>query len=104
MRRWLRQKQLKGEAEAEAIEKKALAQEKMGEASILDMYFGVLPQVVANASAPLTNVDKIVQYGDGNNTKLVKDVMNTGNQIMESLAEVMGFDVADLIKGRLEKK
>lgn len=94
----------KGEAEAEAIEKKALAQEKMGEASILDMYFGVLPQVVANASAPLTNVDKIVQYGDGNNTKLVKDVMNTGNQIMESLAEVMGFDVADLIKSRLEKK
>lgn len=93
----------KGEAEAEAIEKKALAQEKMGEASILDMYFAILPQVVANASAPLTNVDKIIQYGDGNNAKMVRDVMATGTQIMDGLTEALGFNVADLLKQKLNK-
>ena len=93
----------KGMAEAEAIEKKAEAQEKMGEASILDMYFAILPQVVANASAPLTNVDKIIQYGDGNNAKMVKDVMATGTQIMDGLTEVLGFNVADLLKQKLNK-
>ena len=93
----------KGMAEAEAIEKKAEAQEKMGEASILDMYFAILPQVVANASAPLTNVDKIIQYGDGNNAKMVKDVMATGTQIMDGLTEALGFNVADLLKQKLNK-
>ena len=93
----------KGMAEAEAIEKKAEAQEKMGEASILDMYFAILPQVVANASAPLTNVDKIVQYGDGNNAKMVKDVKTTGTQIMDGLTEALGFNVADLLKQKLNK-
>ena len=75
----------------------------MGEASILDMYFAILPQVVANASAPLTNVDKIVQYGDGNNAKMVKDVMTTGTQIMDGLTEALGFNVADLLKQKLNK-
>lgn len=93
----------KGEAEAEAIEKRALAQEKMGEASILDMYFAVLPQVVANASAPLTNVDKITMYGDGNNSKMVGDVMKTGTQIMDALSEVMGFNIGDALAKRINK-
>ena len=93
----------KGMAEAEAIEKKAEAQEKMGEASILDMYFAILPQVVANASAPLTNVDKIIQYGDGNNAKMVKDVMATGTQIMDGLTEDLGYNVDELLKQKINK-
>ena len=60
-------------AEAEAIEKKAEAQKKMGEASVLEMYLGALPEVVRNAAAPLAQTDKIVMYGDGNSTKLIKD-------------------------------
>ena len=35
----------RGLAEAEAIEKKAEAQRKMGEASILEMYLAALPEV-----------------------------------------------------------
>ena len=71
----------KGLAEAQAIEKKAEAQKKMGEASVLEMYLTALPEVVKNAAAPLAQTDKIVMYGDGNSTKLVKDVMNSTSQM-----------------------
>jgi flotillin len=76
-----------GVAEALAIEKKAEAQKKMGEASVVEMYLKALPQIVASAAGPLENVDKIIQYGDGNNTKMVKDIMGTVNQVTEGLAD-----------------
>ena len=89
----------KGLAEAEAIEKKAEAQRKMGEASVLEMYLAALPEVVKNAAAPLSQTDRIVMYGDGNSTKLVKDVMNSANQIMEGVKEATGMDIAALLSG-----
>jgi flotillin len=89
----------KGLAEAEAIEKKAEAQRKMGEASILEMYLTTLPEIVKNAASPLAQTDKIVMYGDGNGTKIVKDVMNSTNQIIEGVKESTGIDLASLIAG-----
>ena len=89
----------KGLAEAEAIEKKAEAQKKMGEASVLEMYLGALPEVVRNAAAPLAQTDKIVMYGDGNATKVVRDVMNSAGQIMEGMKESTGIDLQALIAG-----
>ena len=89
----------KGLAEAEAIEKKAEAQRKMGEASILEMYLAALPEVVKNAAAPLAQTDKIVMYGDGNSSRLVKDIMQSSNQIMEGMKEATGIDLAALISG-----
>ncbi len=87
----------KGLAEAEAIEKKAEAQRKMGEASVLDMYLSVLPEIVKNVAAPLAQTDKIVMYGDGNATKMLKDVMNGSNQILEGLKEATGIDLGSAI-------
>lgn len=92
-----------GAAEAAAIEAKAEAQKKMGEASIIEMYFKALPDVVASAAAPLAKVNKIVQYGDGNSTKLVKDVMTSANQIMEAMAD-SGIDIKDMLTSALKKK
>ena len=83
----------KGLAEAQAIEKKAEAQKKMGEASIIEMYLAALPEVVKNAAAPLAQTDKIVMYGDGNSTKVVKDVMNSANQVFEGMKESTGLDL-----------
>ena len=60
----------KAVAEAEGIEKKAEAMAKMGEAAVLEMYFKALPEVVKNAAEPLSNVDKITMYGDGNSAKI----------------------------------
>lgn len=89
----------KGLAEAEAIEKKAEAQKKMGEASILEMYLTALPDVVKNAAEPLAKTDKIVMYGDGNSTKLIKDVMNGANQIIDGMKESTGIDLTSIVAG-----
>ena len=89
----------KGLAEAEAIEKKAEAQKKMGEASVLEMYLSALPEVVKNAAAPLAQTDKIVMYGEGNSTKLVRDVMNSTDQVIEGVKQTTGLDLGTILAG-----
>jgi len=89
----------KGLAEAEAIEKKAEAQKKMGEASVLEMYLNALPEVVKNAATPLASTEKIVMYGEGNSTKVVRDVMTSANQVMEGVKESTGIDLPSIIAG-----
>lgn len=92
-----------GEAEAAAIEKKAEAQKKMGEASVLEMYLAALPQVVEAAAAPLGNVKAIHMYGEGNSAKMVKDVMASANQIMEGLRAATGIDITDILNSVVKK-
>ncbi len=89
----------RGLAEAEAIEKKAEAQKKMGEASVLEMYLDALPEVVKNAAAPLARTDRIIMYGDGNSTRLVKDVMTSAGQVMDGVRESTGLDLTALLSG-----
>ncbi len=91
----------KAVAEAEGIEKKAEAMAKMGEAAVLEMYFKALPEVVKNAALPLNNVDKITMYGDGNNTKLIKDIMGTVTQVTDGLKESAGVDLQAVLSGFL---
>ncbi len=91
-------------AEAEGIEKKAEAMAKMGEAAVLEMYFKALPEVVKNAAQPLTNVDRITMYGDGNSAKLMKDVMGTVVQITDGLKESTGVDLQAVLSGFLAGK
>lgn len=93
-----------GLAEAEAILKKAEAMKQMGEASVLEMYLGVLPEVVKNATAPMSQIEKIVMYGDGNTSRLAKDIMVTTNQIIEGLKETTGVDLSKIIAGFANKK
>ena len=88
-------------AEAEGIEKKALAQAKMKEASILEMYFSVLPQIAENVAKPLASVDKITMYGEGNSAKMVSDIVNSTTQISEGLTQGLGIDIKTLLSGAL---
>ena len=91
-------------AEAEGIENKAIAMQKMGEAAVLDMYFKALPDVVKNAAEPLTQVDKITMYGDGNSAKLVKDIMGTVVQVTDGMKESTGVDLSAVLAGFLGGK
>ena len=93
-----------GEAEAEAILKKAEAQKQMGEASILEMYFKMLPQAVSAASAPLEKVDSIHMYGEGNSAKMVGDVMKSADQVMSAIKEATGIDISTVISSYLGAK
>ena len=90
-----------GLAEAEAIEKKAEAMKKMESAAVLELVLKseVLPNIVRAAAEPLTQVDKIVMYGDGNQTKLMGDIVNSSTKVLESVKEATGLDLASLLAG-----
>jgi len=90
-----------GLAEAEAIEKKAEAMKRMEAAAVLELVLKseVLPNIVRAAAEPLTQVDKIVMYGDGNNTKLMGDIVNSSTKVLESIKEATGLDLASLLAG-----
>lgn len=94
----------KGIAEAEGIDKKAEAMKKMGEASVLEMFFNAYPQIMAAAAKPLENVDKITMYGDGNSTKLIGDIVNSTTQVMEGVEKSTGINISALLAGFLGGK
>lgn len=94
----------KGIAEAEGIEKKAEAQKKMGEASVLEMYFSAMPQIAQAVAAPLANVDSITLYGEGNQTKMVQDITTTINQIMKGVQDATGVDLGNILSGYIGGK
>lgn len=89
----------KGLAEAEGIDKKAEAQKKMGEASVLEMYFQAMPLIAQAVAAPLANVDSITMYGEGNQAKMVSDITTSMNQIMAGVKDATGVDPMALIAG-----
>ena len=87
----------KGIAEAEGIDKKAEAQKKIGEASVLEMYFKAMPLIAEAVAAPLSNVDSITMYGDGNQAKMVQDITTTMTQIMSGVKDATGIDPSTLL-------
>lgn len=91
-------------AEAEGIDKKAEAMAKMKDASILEMYFNILPDIAANVAKPLENIDKITMYGEGNTAKLVEDITKSTTQITEGLTQSLGFDIKSVLAGALGAK
>lgn len=91
-------------AEAEGIEKKALAQAKMKDASVLEMYFSVLPEIARAVAEPLSNIDKITMYGEGNTSKMVQDVTLATQQVTEGLTAGLGFDLKEKIANALSTK
>ena len=77
---------------------------QMGEAAILEMYFKAMPEIARNISEPLAKVDKITMYGDGNSSKLVKDIIGTLSQVTEGLKESTGVDLQSVLAGFLGAK
>ncbi|VEU80278.1 flotillin family protein [Haploplasma axanthum] len=95
-----------GNAEAEAIRKKAEAMNLMEDASKLELVLSskVLPEIVAAAAKPLENVDRITLWGEGGSTKLVSDIMATSSKVLESVKESTGIDLSSTISTMLGVK
>ena len=91
-------------AEAEGIDKKAEAMRKYGEAAVVEMIMAALPEIAKNVAEPLSKVDKITMYGDGNSSKLVSDIVNSTTQITEGISAGMGIDIKSLLMGALGGK
>lgn len=91
-------------AEAEGIDKKAEAMKKYGEAAVIEMLMKAMPEIAKNVAEPLSKVDKITMFGEGNNTKLLSDIVNGTTQVTEGMAAGMGIDLKGLIAGFLGGK
>ena len=91
--------QAKALAEAEGIDRKAEAMKKYGEAAMVEMIMQALPEIAKNVAEPLSKVDKITMYGEGNSAKLLSDIINGTTQITEGFTEGMGIDVKALLAG-----
>ncbi len=94
----------KGLAEAEAIDKKAVAMQKYGEAAVLEMAFSVLPEIAKAVASPLTQVDRITMYGDGNSTKLISEIVTNMTQAIAGVKDSTGLDLANILAGYLTGK
>ena len=91
-------------AEAEGIDKKAEAMKKYGEAAVIEMVMQALPEIAKNVAAPLSRVDKITMYGEGNSAKLLEDIVSGTAQVTEGISQSMGIDVKALVAGMLGSK
>ena len=91
--------QAKALAEAEGIDRKAEAMKKYGEAAMVEMVMQALPAIAKNVAEPLSKVDKITMYGEGNSAKLLSDIINGTTQITEGFTAGMGIDVKALLSG-----
>ena len=91
-------------AEAEGIDRKAEAMKKYGEAAIVEMVMQALPEIAKYVAEPLSRVDRITMYGEGNSAKLLGDIVNGTNQITEGITAGMGVDIRSLLAGALGGK
>jgi flotillin len=95
----------KGEAEAKAMHVKANAYLDYNQAAVIDRIIGVLPEVVAALSQPLTNVDKItvVSTGDGGGSgagvsRVTADIAQMVTQVPAIVEGLTGVDVNRMIQ------
>ena len=77
---------------------------KYGEAAVIEMIMGALPEIAKNVAEPLSKVDKITMYGEGNSAKLLSDIVNGTTQVTEGISAGMGIDIKSLIMGALGGK
>ena len=91
-------------AEAEGLEKKAEAMTKMNQAAVLEMYFRALPEVARAVAEPLSKVDTITMYGEGNNAQMVGDITKSISQINAGLGDSLGLDLQQLFSALVGAK
>lgn len=85
--------QFKKEAEADRFQREQEAEAQKAEAEVLKY-----------AKMPLSQVDKITMYSDGNSSKLVGDIIGSTTQITDGLSEATGVDLRALLAGFLGGK
>ena len=91
-------------AEAEGLEKKAEAMTKMNQAAVLEMYFRALPEVARAVAEPLSKVETITMYGEGNNAQMVGDITKSISQINAGLGDSLGLDLQQLFSALVGAK
>lgn len=88
-------------AEAQGLNQKAEAMQKYGEAAVTQMVVEALPEIAKNIAEPLSKVDSITMYGEGNTAKLMEDLVKTTHQVTGGIMQGMGINLTALLGGML---
>ncbi|MBN1939352.1 MAG: flotillin [Candidatus Aminicenantes bacterium] len=94
----------KGAADAEAMTKRAQAMSLYKDASVLEMYMKVLPEVVKSVSEPLSKIDKIVLVNSDKDLGLNKISGQTAQilaQIPDIVQTLTGADLKKFLREKL---
>lgn len=81
------------------MQKKADAFASYGDAVMIQMMVEALPQIVAKAAEPLSDIDKMTVISTDGAGKLSRTVADNVAQGMELLGATTGVDLAQLLKG-----
>lgn len=89
----------KGLAEAEAMEKKALAFQKYGDAAKAQMVIEKLPEIAESVAKPISSIKDVRIYGsDGNGiAQLSGNVPTVIKQTMDTVADATGVDMQKIV-------
>jgi len=87
----------RGQAEAEAMRAKADAFAEYGEAAVLDLLVRVLPQVVKEAAAPLSSIDKMTVISTDGASAVTRSVAANVAQGLQLGTDLTGIDLPALL-------
>jgi flotillin len=87
----------RGQAEAEAMQAKAEAFNQYGEAAVLDLLVRVLPEVVKQAAAPMSAIDKMTVISTDGASSITKSVAANVAQGLQLGTDLTGIDLAALL-------
>lgn len=89
---------MRGEAEAEAIRRRAEAMQLYGQAAMLEMVVDKLPDIAHSVSEPLSKTEKIILFGEGGASSMVRDTAGTMLQTFEAVKQTVGLDIPKMLK------
>jgi flotillin len=96
----------KGLAEAQAMEKKAEAYAKYNNAAVTEMIINQLPAIATAIASPISAIDKVtvIDSGNGNGESGITNFGGVApamlKQTLESVKEVTGFDLLEVMKAQ----
>ena len=90
-----------GEAEAEAMNKRAEGFARYNDAAVLQMLVEVLPKVAREVAAPMASIDRLTVVSTDGAGALPRQVTNNIVQTMELLKNTTGVDLEALLSGYL---
>jgi flotillin len=88
----------RGQAEAEAMRRKAEAYAQYNEAAVVDIVAATLPKVVAEAAAPMSQIEQMTVISTDGASQTVRSVASTVAQGNEMLKALFGVDLAELVQ------
>lgn len=66
---------------------------------LADRYIEIMPSLAEAVARPLSAVDSITLYGEGNSAAMVGDTSSTVSQLNSALGDVLGIDLKDVVGG-----